>query len=165
MNVVLIGMPGSGKSKLGKAISRELGREYIDTDKTIEEKYGSISEIFEKSGEEFFRKIETEAVKEAALKDDAVISTGGGVILKPENMDALKQSGVIIYLKAGEETVFRRTVKSDRPLIKGDREKVKNLLTAREPLYEKYADYVINADCDDIDGKTNQVIEYISTRG
>ncbi len=164
MNLVLIGMPGSGKSRIGKFLAQKLNLELLDTDKIIELQYGKISEIFAEFGESYFRELEVKAVKSCAEKESAVISTGGGVILNEENVAALKKNGVIFYLKASEDTLFKRTAKSDRPLIKGDRERVKALLEFRAPLYEKYADYIIDADSEDVGEKARQIVYHFKTR-
>ena len=93
-NIVLIGMPGSGKSTIGKALAETLGKEFIDTDDMITSSYGVISVIFESEGESRFRDIETEQVKIASKMNGKVIATGGGAVLRKENIDALKQNGV-----------------------------------------------------------------------
>ena len=98
-NIVLIGMPSSGKSSIGKILAEKLNKEFIDTDqKMVELTNCSIPQIFEKYGEKEFRKIETTVVKEISMMQGKIIATGGGVILNKENMDALKQNGIRIFL-------------------------------------------------------------------
>ncbi len=112
-NIVLVGMPGSGKSTIGKALSKKLEREFIDTDDMIGSSCGDISEIFKNYGEERFREIETEMVKAASKKTGVVIATGGGAVLKEENIDALSQNGVIFFLNRPIEDIIPT---EDRPL-------------------------------------------------
>ena len=158
MNVVLIGMPGAGKSRLGRALAKATGMEFTDTDKIIRDNYGDIAEIFSGKGEEYFRLIETEAVRTAAGGDGRVISTGGGAVLKPENMEILRKNGLIVYLKADKETLLKRTAGSSRPLLKGNAElNIENLLLKRSRLYEKYADVIVDANSDDVMKKVNYI--------
>ena len=161
MNLVLIGMPGAGKSRLGRILSKKLGMEFIDTDRIIREREGDISEIFLNKGEEYFRNAETEAVEIAVKEDRRVISTGGGTVLKEYNMALLKENAVTAYLKASKETIVKRTANSSRPLVKGDAEKnVETLLAVRTPLYEKYADVTVDADTDDLHKKSEEIANY-----
>jgi shikimate kinase len=147
MNIILIGMMGSGKSVVGKIISESLNYKFVDTDILIEEKYGKISEIFKNSGEEYFRNLETQTAKEVANFNNTVISTGGGIILKEENMINLKKNACIIFLKAESFTLFTRTLNSDRPLLQdGGIDKIITILEKRTPLYKKYADLIISTD-------------------
>ena len=162
MNVVLIGMPGAGKSHVGRALAKATGMKFTDTDKLIRDRYGDIPTIFKEKGEEFFRFLESEAAKEAASGDERVISTGGGMILKEENMAALKENGTVVYLKASEETLARRTANSSRPLVRGDVKKnIAELYKKRSPLYEKYADITVDADGDDAAKKVESILRSI----
>jgi len=155
MNIVIIGFMGVGKTKVGKAIAKRLGRKHIDTDDLIVEKAGkSIKEIFADDGEEEFRKLEHESVLEAADMDDAVISCGGGVVMDERNMLAFKRGGRVYLLQARLETVLR-WLKDDgkRPLSKNAEE----LYRKREPLYEKYADFIIMMDDLEIDEAVDKI--------
>lgn len=134
-NIILIGMPGSGKSAVGREIARLSGREFIDTDALIEAEYGSPpAEIINKSGEAYFREREAEAVAQAGKEKSRVIATGGGAVLRQENMTALRQNGFIIYLARAAERLARR----GRPLSAGPGS-LETLLAERLPLYERYA--------------------------
>ena len=109
--------------------------------------YGeSISETFDKYGEEEFRRRETEVYKKLSLLDGAIIACGGGVVLREENMTALKENGIIVGLTATAEVIYNRVSRSDkRPLVKdGGIEKIVEILTARKPLYDKYATFTID---------------------
>ena len=160
MNIVLIGMPASGKTTVAEILGKSLGAEVVDTDALIVERHGAITEIFEKHGEEYFRDLESAAVKEAAKKKKAVISTGGGCPLRKENVLALKECGKIVFLRTSITELIRRTEgDGTRPLLKGEREeRLKSLLTVRTPVYEDAADLTI-----DTDGRTPEEIARIIT--
>lgn len=142
-NLVLIGMPGSGKTKLGQALAERFRLTLADTDRLVEEKTGmTIPEIFERYGEERFRDLETQAVREAAGLSGAVIATGGGVILRPENMAALRETGVVFFRDRKPEAIAGED-HAGRPLIAGDGHRVFRLYAQRLPLYQKYAHHII----------------------
>lgn len=155
-NIVLIGMPGSGKSTIGKALAERLGRCFIDTDDIITEKYGVISDIFAEKGEEYFRDAETQAVKETAKKSRIVIATGGGAILRKENVTALKQNSVIFFLNRPLEDI---TPTSDRPLS-SDAESLRKRFEERYPVYKKTGDFEIIID-GNIEKAVNKIMECI----
>ena len=148
MNIVLIGMPASGKTTVAAALSKTLGLKVLDTDALIVEKHGEINKIFEKFGEEYFRDLESEAVQEVAKNTNAVISTGGGCPLRKENVLALKKTGKIIFLRTSvSELILRTEGDGTRPLLKGEREeRLKSLLAVRTPVYEEAADYTVDTD-------------------
>ncbi|MGP6138591.1 shikimate kinase [Jeotgalibaca sp. A127] len=142
-NIVLIGMPGSGKSTLAKMLSQHLGLELIDLDDEIERQSGKkISQLFEK-GEAHFRAVETAVTKAVAQKNHAIISTGGGVILKTENMEALKENGVIIFLNRSLEQIANDVEVGNRPLLAEGTHKLRKLHDERIHLYKKYAEITI----------------------
>ena len=152
-NIVLIGMPSSGKSTVGKILSDVLGRDFIDTDDLVTENAGmSIPNIFEKYGEKYFRNIESSAVLNASLISSRVIATGGGVPLREENVTALKQNGKIYFLDRSPELL---TPTSDRPLSK-DKAAIEERYRERYPIYSGKSDKKIDAD-----GKTREVAEKI----
>ena len=166
MNYVLCGMMGSGKSTVGEQIAALTGRCWCDTDALIAEKYGEISTLFERHGEEFFRGLENEIVEKIALQDGLVVSTGGGLVLQENNVALLREKGKLVFLRAKLETLVER-VQSEylRPLLRTAedlREKMARLLEKRAPIYERIADYVV-----DVDGKTPYAIakEIISVIG
>lgn len=154
MNVVLCGMMGSGKTTIGVEIAGKTGRRWYDTDGVIVDRYGKISDIFEYYGENYFRKIETEVVKELSSQDGLILSTGGGLVLKEENTEFLKKNGIIVFLRAKKETLAGRlTVDGTRPLLQAKTESILDrldkLLKERSPVYERVADLTV-----DVDGKT-----------
>lgn len=141
-NKVLIGMPGSGKTTLGKELSENLHRVFVDTDHLIVEREGqSVSDIFEYKGEPYFRSLEVEIAKELGKKRSQVIASGGGMVLQKDAMDALRQNGEIIWVKTPLEKLARK----GRPLSGGVKE-LENMWEEREPLYSKYADKIIYRD-------------------
>lgn len=146
-NIVLIGMMGAAKSTTGKAIAKKLNRPFFDGDDVYTSVYGEkISDTFEKYGEEEFRRRETEISKILGALDGAVVACGGGVVLREENMTALKSNGIIVLLTASPEAIYARVSRNDkRPLLKeGGIEKVKAIMSEREPLYNKYADFKLD---------------------
>lgn len=141
MNIVLTGFMASGKTVVGKKLAQTLKMKYIDVDEQIEKDTRlSISDIFEKQGETAFRDLETKAVCCVAMLDNYVIATGGGVVLRLENIMELRKNGRIIYLSADPETILKRVGKAQtRPLLAREKDKlgvIKNLLESREPLYK-----------------------------
>ncbi|MEW6416792.1 MAG: shikimate kinase [Nitrospirota bacterium] len=151
-NIILTGFMGTGKTEVGKELSRLLNMKLIDVDTEIEKsKNRTINEIFKQFGEPRFREIETEMIRKLSEDKNCIISTGGGVVLKQENMDILRRNGVIVCLMATPETILKRTSNSDdRPLLQVENplNKIKELLNFRRPFYEK-ADLMI-----DTEGKT-----------
>ncbi len=165
-NVVLIGYMGSGKTTVGKAIAEKYGMVFLDTDDLIVKTTGkTIPEIFEESGEQGFRDIETELLRKISSLGflNTVISTGGGIVLRAENAELLKKIGKVNYLKATPETTFER-VKGDtnRPLLKAEdeeglRARITQMISDRMSKYEAAADVTIVTD----DGDLNRVIKDI----
>ncbi len=143
--ICMIGMPGSGKSTIGRALSDHLKFDFYDTDELIEiENQSKIKDIFNKKGEEHFRKVERSMFKKLILKKKIVISTGGGIILK--NKDLLRQT-FNIYLKCDLETLIKRTSRNkNRPLLKNNVEKnIKILFNDRKEIYNEVSDFTIKA--------------------
>jgi shikimate kinase len=135
---------GAGKSTVGKQLAKALGRDFFDSDKEIEKRTGvSISWIFEMEGEEGFRIREQKVIDELTSLKDIVLATGGGAILAEENRRVLRSRGHVVYLSASLEQLLRRTSKDkNRPLLQTDdpKQKVKELLEQRGPLYHDVAD-------------------------
>ncbi|MDE7087665.1 MAG: shikimate kinase [Clostridia bacterium] len=141
-------MMGCGKTTVAKELEKQ-GFTAVDTDALIVERYGSIDKIFAEHGEEYFRNIETQITAEVAKNyTNAVISVGGGCVLRAENVKNLKATGKIFYLKTSAETIIKR-LKGDstRPLLKGGLEqKVNSILAARAAIYESVADEAVETD-------------------
>lgn len=144
MNLVLIGMPGSGKSTVGKILSRMLCMPLVDTDALVEQTAGkTIPTLFAQEGEAAFRDRETAAARQAAALDNTVIATGGGIVLRPENMEALAATGMIFFRDRDLEDILGED-HMGRPLVGRDPEKLRILYIQRIELYRKYAQYVIS---------------------
>ena len=143
--ICIIGMPGSGKSTIGRALSDYLKFDFYDTDEQIEiETQSKIKDIFDKEGEEYFRKLERSILKKLILNKNVVISTGGGIVLK--NKDLLNQT-FNIYLRCDIKTLINRTSRNkNRPLLKDNVEKnIKILFNLRKDIYNKVSDLNIDA--------------------
>ena len=145
LNIVFVGMPGSGKTTLSNIIAKELGRTVVDTDNMIVKKEGrTIPEIFAAEGEEYFRRVESERVKEACRMEGKVIATGGGAILSYQNREEIMHNGLVIWLRSPIE----RLARDGRPLSSEDDDKMKKMLEYREPFYREAADIIIDVDPD-----------------
>lgn len=139
LNIVLIGMPGSGKTTIAKKIEQTLDFKVVDTDELIEKRFGyKVNEIFSLFGEEKFREYESMIIKEVAIMKRTVIATGGGVILNKDNMDLLRANGIVIYIKRDLEEIINDFDYS-RPLAKNV-EELKEIYEERKEIYERYAD-------------------------
>lgn len=148
-NIVLTGFMGTGKTVVSKIISKKLGYKLIDIDSIIEKEQNmTITDIFKHFGETKFREIESDVIKRISDIENAVISTGGGAVLKEENLNNLKKRGIIFCLSATPETILKRTINNNtRPLLQVENplEKIKELLNIRRPFYEK-ADFIIDTE-------------------
>ena len=147
-SIVLIGMMGAGKSSVGRSLQRQSGLARLDTDEMLATEFGmSIAQIFEKHGEEKFRDAETEVLRKLAPDRPAIIVTGGGIVLRTENVDLLKGIGTIVWLAADEAILFERAARRDhRPLLQKEnpRSIFSKLFKERESLYAEAADIRIN---------------------
>lgn len=139
-NIVLVGMPGSGKSTVGKVLSRITGKPFIDMDEEIVRRAGiTIPEIFDRDGEKAFRDMETEVAKDLGKEKNQIIATGGGAVLRPENIDALRQNALVILLTRPVDMLPTK----GRPLSK-DINALKKMESERRPYYNAAADITIN---------------------
>jgi shikimate dehydrogenase len=150
MNIVLIGMRGSGKTTVGRILARKLGRELVEMDELIAQKAGlSIAEIVEKYGWEKFRDIEEEITDEVAGRDNIINASGGGVVTREQNIAKLKKNGILVWLKASVNTLLERIGgDSQRPLLVGktQREDMEITLKERKPLYQQATDLVVDTE-------------------
>lgn len=165
MNVVLIGYRGTGKSTVGKVVAARLGRELFSTDaEIVKSAEQTIPQIVEQHGWEYFRDLETKMCQDLAGKDGVVIDTGGGAILRPQNVEVLKRTGKLFWLTASVETIAKR-IGSDtqRPSLTGTKsfiEEIQDVLRERIPKYQAAADHLIETE-----GKSvTQVADEILTR-
>jgi shikimate kinase len=155
--IYLTGFMGSGKSTIGPILANTLGWDFFDLDIIIEQKEGKkISRIFEENGEEYFRNLETEILKDLAARENVIVALGGGTITNQDNIDFLKKIGMIIYIKISAESAYKRLrFKRDRPILSRNGTvnlsktefigKIAQLLSARNRYYEQ-ADIIIETD-------------------
>lgn len=150
---------------VSKRLAESLNMDVISTDELIEHQEGrSIRQIFQESGEHYFRDREREAVREAAGRKNVVLDCGGGVVLNPQNVDDLRRNGILIYLSASPETIFERTKhQKDRPLLNVSQPQIRiaELLGQRKPLYEQ-ADYTIETDGKTVDGVCEEIVRLLN---
>ena len=143
-SIVLIGFMGAGKSSAGKLLARKTGLPLFDTDEIVSTRFGlPVTEIFVQFGEEEFRNAETEALRQLSSDAPAIVVTGGGIVLRPENVKKLRELGRVVSLEADEETLFRRiSRRATRPLLQTEnpRATLVELLKVRDPLYRRAAD-------------------------
>ncbi len=164
-NIFLIGFMGVGKTSVAEQLSRMTGRKNVDMDQMIAEQQKlSIPEIFAQYGEEYFRKLETNLLKELPLVDQGIISCGGGVVMKEHNVSEMKKKGTVILLTATPDTIYQR-LKADegRPLLKGRNhiEGISELMEVRRERYEAAADVVIATDYKAVEEICKEIINKI----
>lgn len=151
-NIYLIGYMGSGKSTVGKAIIQTYDKGYalVEMDETIEARENrSINDIFASEGETHFRQLETKLLEEISQKENQIVSTGGGVVVTEKNIEIMKKSGIVVWLKASPKETYNRVCKStNRPLLNNNMtiEHIEEMMKKREPMYEKASDYTIEVD-------------------
>ena len=170
-NIVLIGMRGGGKSSVAKRLSEKLGKKLADLDAMVEKREGlEIPDIVEKYGWGYFRDRESEIVQKVARAKDAIVSTGGGVIGRPENIAALKKRGVLVFLSTPADVLARRIDDSHgkRPRLTEAAttlEEVEAVLAERKKLYEAVADIVIDDTDMTLETKVEEVLRRLKARG
>ena len=149
-NLCLVGLPGAGKSTLGRQLARRLSKTFIDADAELERKLGvTIPTIFEIEGEASFRDREEATLAEIATLSNIVLATGGGVVIRPANRDRLRINGTVVYLHAVPETLRERTRRSrQRPLLNTTDPfaRLVELYAVRDPLYREVAECVVESD-------------------
>lgn len=162
-NIFLVGPMGSGKSTVGRQLAKALKRPFYDSDKEIEKRTGvTISWIFEMEGEEGFRLREQQMIAELTEKQDIILATGGGAVLKEENRSMLRARGSVVYLCSTVEQLYRRTSKDkSRPLLQTEnpRKQIANLLAKRDPLYKSVADVIVRTARQSIHKTVSNVIK------
>lgn len=145
--IVLVGMPGSGKTTVGRELAKRLGRRFVDCDHEIEARTGvKIPTIFEIEGEEGFRRRETQTLDALTQENDLILATGGGAVTRPENREMLAARGVVIYLNVTPPILWERTRHDrSRPLLQvpDPKGRLQDLYVARDPLYRDVAHIVV----------------------
>jgi shikimate kinase len=167
--VSLVGLPGCGKTTVGRQLARRLQLPFADSDHVIEVRLGcSIREFFEREGESRFRDIETEVIDSLTLGPPAVLSTGGGAVLRQENRTYLKNRGYVVYLKASPDELFRR-LRHDiaRPLLQvaDPLERIRDLFDARDPLYQEIAHFVMETGRPSVATLVNMIVMQLELAG
>ena len=160
-NIVLIGFMGTGKTSVGQRISEKLQMPIVDTDTIVEtDNQMIIGEIFDRYGEDYFRDLENAAVHKASKYTNHIISTGGGVVLRIENLNLLQENGLLFCLRATPEEIFKRIKdESHRPLLKDPNppNKIRRLLQKRQAQYQRIEHQIETTDLS-IEEVTNQII-------
>jgi shikimate kinase len=159
-NIILIGFMGTGKTVTGRVLAERTGMALVDMDSMIEERAGRpISGIFAADGEAAFRILERKLVQELSGRTGLVISTGGGIVLNPDNIADFEKTGLVVCLTASPETIFQRLEKdTTRPLLSGDKKgQIGALLEKRKPLYDAIA-HQINGDLLDPEERANAIL-------
>ena len=165
-NIFLIGPMGAGKSAVGRYLARTLHLSFVDSDDEIESRTGvDIAFIFEKEGEQGFRKREAAAIDDLSKIDGVVLATGGGAVVDPENRSRLGGRGYVVYLYTSVDEQVSRTQRGrKRPMLENDdpRGTLEELLAKRDPLYREIADLVVETDGRKVKSVANEIIEQIS---
>ena len=164
MNIVLIGYRGTGKSTVGRLLAARLGRDLVSTDAEIVNRAKrTIPEIVARDGWEYFRNLESDICRELASRDQLVIDTGGGAILRAQNVEMLKTNGTVFWLTASVETIAKRIGgDNQRPSLTGTKsfvDEIQDVLRERTPKYQAAADHSIATD----DRSINQLVETLLT--
>ncbi|CDS51291.1 Shikimate kinase I [Polaromonas sp. CG9_12] len=167
--IVLIGLPGSGKSTVGRQLARRLQLSFLDSDHVIEERLGcSIRDYFEREGEASFRDVEESAIDELTLQASGVLSTGGGAVLRPANRLHLHDRGHVVYLRSSPEELFRRLRHdASRPLLQvaDPLGRLRDLYAQRDPLYRETAHFVIETGRPSVSTLVNMIAMQLELAG
>jgi shikimate kinase len=167
-NIYLVGMPGAGKTTVGRQLARRMQRSFIDADHEIEARTGvRIPLIFDIEGEQGFRDRESKVIAELAAESNLIVATGGGAVLRPQNRAALKQGGTVVYLHAAPRLLYERTrLDPNRPLLQvaDPMSKIEELFAQRDPLYREVADIIVNSIGGSISHLVKQVENAVSSK-
>ena len=165
-SIVLIGMPGAGKSSVGPALARRLGRPWLDTDDEIERRLGSpVRAYFVSHGEPAFRDLEQQVVGELAARRGCVVGTGGGAVLREASRDALKSCSLVVYLQAAPQVLLQRLRdQMARPLLQGDEplRRLEALFAQREAFYRTTAHVVVDTDRLDVSAAVDEIVRRLA---
>ena len=167
--ISLIGLPGSGKSTAGRQLARRLQLPFFDSDHVIEQQLGcSIREYFEREGEARFRDVEQAVIDELTQKPKCVLSTGGGVVLRPANRHQLHERSQVVYLNSSPEELFRRLRHdTSRPLLQvaDPLDRLRELFTQRDPLYRETAHFIIETGRPSVPTLVNMIVMQLELAG
>lgn len=167
-SIVLIGLMGAGKSSVGRRLARRLGRHFVDADEEIVKAAGcSISDIFEIYGEGAFRDVERRVIARVLRDGPCVLATGGGAFMDPETRARIRDSAVVVWLRADLEVLLERTGRRDtRPLLRtGDpRQVLESLMRQRHPVYAE-ADIAVDSCCESVEATVSRVVEALAAGG
>jgi shikimate kinase len=172
MRVVLIGYRGTGKTTVGRMLADALGWPFVDVDPLIEQRTGlDIATIFARHGEAHFRDVESAVIVDLAATEPAVISTGGGAVLRPENVQHLRQGSLVVWLTASAETLHQRiagdaATAQRRPNLTtlAGIDEVRHLLEVRDPCYRSAADLVLDTESLSLPQVTERILEHVRRR-
>ena len=166
LKIALIGMPGCGKTTLGRLLADKLALSFIDLDQYIIQTTNKTIEVLFEAGEESFRDIETSMLLEVSAEVNCVVSTGGGVVKRPQNIEILKKEFIIIYINRMLEEIINTLDSDTRPLLKNNSSNLYKLYEERRHLYEKNCSFEINNYGDNLNKIVDEIIgkiaEYIS---
>ena len=167
--IALIGLPGSGKSTVGRQLARRLQFPFFDSDHVIEQQLGcSIREYFEREGEERFREVEESVIDQLTQNQKAVLATGGGVVLRPANRQHLRDRGQVVYLNSSPDELFRR-LRHDvkRPLLQvaDPLGRLRDLHALRDPLYRETAHFIIETGRPSVATLVNMIVMQLELAG
>lgn len=168
-SLVLVGLPGSGKSTVGRGLSRRVGLPFLDSDHVIEERLGcSIRDYFAREGEAAFRDLEQQVLAEIAAGPACVLATGGGSVLRAANRDILRRAGHVIYLRASADDLWRRLRQdTKRPLLQvpDPQRKLRELFAERDPLYREIAEFSVDTGRQSVTTLLNKVVMQLELGG
>jgi shikimate kinase len=169
MRLALVGMPGCGKSTVGRHLARQLGLRFVDSDSEIERRIGMpIKDYFAARGEDAFREVEQDVIDELSAQDGVVLATGGGAVLRPSNRDALHSRMHVFYLRSSPEELHRR-LRHDthRPLLQvaDPQRRLRELYRERDPLYRRTAHFVVEAARPSVPGLIGMVLMQLELAG
>jgi shikimate kinase len=167
--ISLVGLPGSGKSTVGRNLSRRLNLPFIDSDHAIEQHIGcSIRDFFSREGEAAFRDMEEEVLQNLTQTHEGVLATGGGAVLRQANRERLRQAGQVIYLRSTPEEVFRRLRHDvNRPLLQvaDPLQRLRDLYAERDPMYRETAHFTIETGRPSVSTLVNMVMMQLELAG
>ena len=170
MNIVIIGYRGTGKGAIARSLAKRIGYKFLDTDHMIMDKHlVNVSEIFQNHGEEHFRKLEEEAVREACSEENCVVGTGGGAPMDPKNAGVMKKNSIVIMLDCTPEVIHSRICGDpNRPSLTDladEFSEIKFMLKKRLPIYRKLADFETDTTAKEIEENVDEIVKFLKKKG